>query len=162
MPNKLKDLTGQVFGKLTVNEHAGRQGRITLWRCVCSCGMTTTIRRDHLIDRTVISCGCTLSLIRARGSRHGHKRKSGASREYKTWQNMWARCTNPIVDAYPYYGGRGITVCDRWKDFKNFLSDMGPKPKGLTLERVKVNGSYNPANCVWATQSVQVSNRRKL
>ncbi len=159
MPNKLKDLTGQVFDRLTVKSHAGHRGRITLWLCSCSCGNETTVRRDHLIDRTILSCGCLLKLMRVK---HGHKPKSGATREYKTWQNMWSRCTNPAVDAYPHYGGRGITVCERWKSFSLFLSDMGPKPPGLTIERRNVNGNYNPANCIWATQSVQVSNRRKL
>jgi hypothetical protein len=73
---------------------------------------------------------------------------------------MLARCTNPNLPEFPYYGGRGITVCERWRNFKNFLSDMGERPAGTTLDRIKVNLNYDPQNCRWANQDIQSNNKR--
>jgi len=89
------------------------------------------------------------------------KRKHGSRRYeiYNTWKSMWYRCTNPKDKKYYCYGGKGIAVCDRWKDIKNFVEDMGPKPKGLTLDRIDSNGDYTPGNCRWATDYQQVLNR---
>ena len=88
---------------------------------------------------------------------HGHSR----SHTYITWCNMKARCLNPDRRDYKNYGGRGIKVCDRWMTFENFLADMGEKPKGLTLERINVDGDYDPNNCQWATYKEQANNWRK-
>ena len=80
---------------------------------------------------------------------------------YVKWQAMWNRCTNARASQFAHYGGRGITICDRWRSFYNFWSDMGQPPSEKhTLERVDVNGNYEPANCVWATQSEQILNQR--
>jgi hypothetical protein len=84
------------------------------------------------------------------------------TREYAAWKAMNGRCNSPIHKAYPYYGGRGIFVCKRWKSFENFYADMGPKPSPKhSLERLNTNGPYTPSNCTWATAKEQIRNRRK-
>ncbi len=107
------------------------------------------------------SCGC-LRIERARASRitHGHSLNYKPSPTYRIWQSMIDRCENLQAKDYLYYGGRGIAVCDRWRDFESFLVDMGEKPDGLTLERVNNDHNYEPANCKWATRSEQSRNSR--
>lgn len=95
--------------------------------------------------------------------KHGHRRKGHTSPEYRTWMHMFNRCNNPNDIRWARYGGRGITVCDRWKSFENFLADMGPKPTGRTLrefsiERVNNEGNYEPNNCKWASAAEQARN----
>lgn len=84
-----------------------------------------------------------------------------ATRTYTVWQNMKARCYNPRSPSWQYYGGRGIQVCDRWRNsFANFVTDMGEKPDGRSLDRIDNDGNYEPGNCRWATPAEQVRNRR--
>jgi hypothetical protein len=91
---------------------------------------------------------------------HGHWSANKATRTYVSWRAMRTRCLNPASDKYAAYGGRGITVCARWRHFENFLADMGERPKGLTLDRRNNEGNYEPANCRWATAKEQRLNRR--
>ena len=94
--------------------------------------------------------------------KHGHNapKSNGVSPTYNTWHAMKKRCTNPNHKSYKYYGGRGISICERWNDFEKFLEDMGERPDGLTIERVNNDLDYNKENCVWATGSEQQRNKR--
>lgn len=92
---------------------------------------------------------------------HGHTRHGLISREYRSWSSMKERCNNPNSISWKYYGARGITVCERWFKFENFLADMGPRPQGTTLDRFpNKDGNYEPGNCRWATATEQRANRR--
>ena len=149
-------LAGKRFGQLLVVERQGSMpGGQTAWLCLCDCGNKHVAAAHNLKSGNVKSCGC------GQGVRHGGRFKP----EYKVWCNMKVRCYNPKATDYKYWGGRGITVCERWRGkdgFKNFLADMGPRPKGLTLDRINTNGNYEPANCRWATWLVQSNNRRGI
>lgn len=147
------DLTGQTFGRLTVIGRAGRRGNDATWRCTCSCGGSTEAAASHLKRGAVTSCGCWVT---DRLTTHGLT----GTRIYVIWRNMRWRCTNPNHKDYANYGGRGITVCDRWQKLEHFLEDMGEPPEGYTIERKNVNGHYVPGNCIWAPQEVQQNNRR--
>lgn len=148
-----KDLSTQTFGHLYVVCHDLRKKR-RLWKCVCRCGNHCEVFACNLKRGFSKSCG---HCGRPPFKRHGLKHTSA----YKRWSAMIQRCTNPNNTNYEYYGERGITVCERWKDFNNFLSDMGEPPKGHTLDRRDNNKGYSPENCRWATLSVQRINQRK-
>jgi hypothetical protein len=156
---RVKDLTGLTFGRLTVVWFAGidQAGKAT-WNCLCECGSTVVARSNNLTTGNTNSCGCVhREELTRRNTTHGRNR----SPEHTAWLRLLGRCFNPNNKCYNRYGGRGITVCDRWRSsFANFLSDMGPKPAGhrISVERLNNDGNYEPGNCVWATQAQQTRN----
>ncbi len=163
--NTFQDLTGKVFGRLTVLEFR-REGKIKKWLCVCECGNKKIIWGSSLKGGTTQSCGCLQKERTSKAKRtHGHTAAhlyNCETREYKAWCLMKYRCNNPHYHEYATYGGRGVKVCERWQNsFENFYADMGDKPTPKhTLDRFPdQNGDYGPTNCRWATQLVQQGNR---
>ena len=150
------DLENQRFGMLWVACEDGRDARgHKLWRCICDCGAQISRTTSALRAGDVTSCGAH-KLPRGRGRTHG----LSGSPTYSTWVQMVQRCTNPNAPTFAYYGGRGITLCERWRTFEHFLDDMGVRPDGLTLDRIDNDKGYEPGNCRWATWSEQMSHRR--
>jgi hypothetical protein len=143
------DLIGQRFGKLLVKSWAGNDA----WHCVCDCGRTSVVFGLNLRHGRSRSCGCNIG-------RNLLKHGQSYTATYAVWQQMVARCTNPKHASWDDYGGRGITVCERWRDYANFHADMGDAPKGLSIERMDNNGGYEPDNCKWATPLEQRHNSR--
>ena len=160
-----KDLTGQRFGLLTVVERAPRQkARRASWMCRCDCGQTAVKMGKYLLNGDTRSCGCEQKAMRASGN--GNRKYGDMARthrrEYTIWRAMKSRCYVESSSNFAHYGGRGITVCDRWRDdFAAFIADMGPCPEGFTLDRVDPAKSYDPSNCRWASWLTQHNNTRR-
>lgn len=162
---KFQDLVGQKFGFLEVISRLPNEDRFVRWLCKCRCGtegivkITADVKRGH-------SCGCWNRNCRLK---HGHTSSAGIpkylsrlrSPTYGSWRGMRNRCSNPKAAHWADYGGRGITICERWNSFELFLEDMGERSEGMSLDRINNNGNYEPLNCRWATQSEQVRNQRR-
>lgn len=143
---------GDRFGKLVILAvESGADARVL---ARCDCGKETRPLRGNVVQGRTVSCGCH--------GRSGMHRTHGLSDTptYIVWINMRRRCEDEKNSRYSSYGGRGIRVCDSWRSFEAFLADMGPRPDGMSLDRIDTNGHYEPENCQWATVTQQVRNRR--
>lgn len=155
MPARL-ELHGRQFARLRVLGRSHKdKGQAWLWNCECECGVRVVVRGATLVaGRTSACASCSTA---AANTTHGMSRTT----LYRRWRAMHARISSPRHKGYHNYGGRGIMVCLRWQRFENFLADMGPSfSPELELDRINVNGDYEPGNCRWATRSQQQRNRR--
>jgi hypothetical protein len=175
---RFENLTGRKFGRLTVESYAGMRGHNHFWNCLCRDGNRKVVQAGHLKSGAIRSCGCLLSeTTRKRRTSHGASRPGQVTDEYKIWCGIIKRCCNKNDDAYERYGGRGITICERWRhDFAAFFADMGERPSPtLEIDRFPDNnGGYwcgnaqcsecgplgRSLNCRWATLRQQARNKR--
>lgn len=168
---KRVDYSGRRYGRLLVLSMVYEAGKDAKARCACDCGAEKTVTAYNLNSGNTESCGClarerTAERNRAllRGSAMGKaNRTHGYSRTptYASWCDARKRCYSPQNKRFSEYGGRGIGMCDAWRDsFESFLRDMGERPKGMTLERLDVDKWYEPGNCTWATAAQQAQNTR--
>lgn len=165
-----KEISGVRFGRLVAQWPVGRDSNFHWWLCLCDCGTLRIVRKSFLGTGNSKSCGClqrekaSLQLREHHPFKHGHAHKRGETRTYHSWGCMMERCYGLSSPSRRWYGGRGIIVCSRWRGdngFVNFLEDMGVRPLGRTLDRIDVDGNYEPGNCRWATPKEQAANKRK-
>lgn len=157
---RVRDLTDAVFGRLTCIKPVERRanGHI-VYECRCECGNAAFVTCSNLRSGHSNSCGCHQRSVTGDANRRHGMRKT---RMYGRWQQMIQRCTKEYAPNFQHYGGRGISVCERWRtSFESFLADMGEAPDGMWIERVNNDLGYEPGNCVWATPKQQMRNTRR-
>lgn len=153
------------MSRLTLIKPVPSVGKNGMWLCQCACGQTVVTRGSRVRSGHVKSCGCLAAEIHSeRSFKHGHagnhRRGTRQTKTYQAWCNLRLRCSNPNNKRYASYAGRGIKVCDRWRDsFENFLSDMGEAPPGTSIDRIDNDGDYEPGNCRWSDRTQQARNK---
>lgn len=161
MFNRVKDITGKRFGSLVVKRlDSIDKDRHSRWECICDCGRTTKVLLSNI--KKMKSCGCLkIESTKRSNTTHGCYRNYKESPEIRVYRAMHDRCSNPSNDSFLDYGGRGIRVCERWSNFQNFYEDMGARPSDkYSIDRIEVNGNYEPSNVRWATIREQSLNKR--
>jgi hypothetical protein len=170
-----KNISLQQFGRLLASFPVGsNRQRETLWACVCNCGNVAVVSVHDLLRGNRISCGCRRGLLGSLNPafKHGGAMRNNHNPAYASWASMLARCTNPKEISWKQYGGAGITVCERWREFNNFLVDTGERPAGTSLGRFGDVGNYScgvcaqctangwTRNCAWQTMAQQMLERQ--
>ncbi len=159
---RFKNINGQNFNRLNVIGYAGVFNKTSHWYCECNCGAIIMVSSSNILNGHAKSCGCLRVDTSSDVKRlHGHATKNMITPTYRVWVNMKSRCINPKSTFYKDYGGRGITVCEKWQTFDGFLADMGERPVGKTLDRKENSKGYCMENCRWATQKEQSNNTRR-
>lgn len=161
MPKKHTIIPGTRYGMLTVLKDLGLINKYTMILVRCDCGEERKVRYSGLRSGNSTSCG-RCSLVK-HGYAHNHHPEPIKKSTYRIWCGIIQRCTNPNATHYKSYGGRGVLICERWREFENFIADMGTRPTVRhSIERVNVNGNYDPSNCKWALPDEQARNRRNV
>ena len=168
--NRLKDITGEVYGKLTITGFSKMApNRVSIWFADCECGNKIELRKSHLwVDKNgkknTVSCGCHKKAAhRERLTTHGEMTGRGkrATKEYACWQNIFQRCENPNNPRYKSYGAKGVTVCKAWHEFDKFLADVGRAPEDKPfIDRIDPYGNYEPSNVRWVDMNTSNANKR--
>lgn len=159
----MKDEIDNIYGNLTVKNFLGKKGVAghSYWNCECICGNMHKATGTSLRSGKVKMCKiCSSNKKSVFKTTHGQSKQGQESGTYKSWRNMMKRCSYEKDIGYDNYGGRGITVCEQWKDFMNFYKDMGDRPEGMSLDRIDVDGNYCKENCKWSENIEQSENTR--
>ena len=158
---KPHDISGQRFGRVVATSINKRDAKHSYWNYLCDCGSVGVTTMNALRRGLVVSCGCFRKEFCAKkATSHGDTAGGEMSTEYRIWAAMKRRCDNKNRPEWPNYGGRGISYCERWAKFENFLEDMGRRPHKHSIDRIDNDGNYSKDNCRWATTADQMNNTR--